>query len=185
MVLAESVLLGVVLSLPFGGRPGRLGNLRLRGVWLVYAAVLLQIVAFPSGLLPWSTPESAARGLWLVSYGLLVGFAGANLRIRGVPVVVAGLLCNLVAVVANGGLMPADPKAVQAAGLAYRLRNNSITTAHAHVGWLIDRWAVPSWIPLGNVFSIGDVLIALGTVAAVFLALRPPRRPSAVATSGV
>ena len=171
MVLAESVFLGIALGLLCGGRLGALGRLPIRRLWLVYAAVLLQVVAFPSGRLPWSTPDGVARVLWVASYALLLAFVSANIRIRGVPVIAAGLLCNLAAILANAGHMPAEPAAVRAAGLAYRLHNNSITTAHAHLGWLVDRWAVPSWILLGNVFSIGDVLIAAGTAAAVWLAM--------------
>jgi Family of unknown function (DUF5317) len=171
MVLAQGVLVGICLALLCGGRLSALAMLRIRWIALVYAAIALQVVAFPSARLPWATPDGVARVLWLSSYALLLAFIGANIRIRGVPLIAAGLLCNLAAIVANAGLMPAEPSAVRAAGLAYRLRNNSITTAHAHLGWLVDRWAVPSWIPLGNVFSVGDVLIAIGTAAAVWLAM--------------
>jgi hypothetical protein len=171
MVLAQGVLVGICLALLCGGRLSALAMLRIRWIALVYAAIALQVAAFPSARLPWATPDGVARVLWLISYALLLAFIGANLRIRGVPLIAAGLLCNLAAIVANAGLMPAEPSAVRAAGLAYRLRNNSITTAHAHLGWLVDRWAVPSWIPLGNVFSVGDVLIAIGTAAAVWLAM--------------
>jgi hypothetical protein len=38
------------------------------------------------------------------------------------------------------------------------------------VSWLVDRWAVPSWIPWGNVFSVGDVLIAVGGLVFVLAA---------------
>jgi len=171
MVLAESVFLGIALGLLCGGRLHALAELRIQRLWLVYAAILLQVVAFPSGRLPWSTPDGVARVLWVLSYALLLAFAGTNLQIRGVPVIAFGLLCNLAAIIANAGHMPANPGAVRAAGLAYRLRNNSLTTAHAHLSWLVDRWAVPAWIPLGNVFSIGDLVIAAGTIGAVWLAM--------------
>jgi hypothetical protein len=46
-----------------------------------------------------------------------------------------------------------------------------------HVGWLVDRWAAPDWIPLANVFSLGDVVIAAGAVVIVLSAMgvRMPR----------
>ena len=44
----------------------------------------------------------------------------------------------------------------------------------------VDRWAVPHWIPLGNVYSIGDVLIAIGVFLAIVAAMRA-HRPVAVA----
>ena len=172
MVLAEAVITGIVLGLICGGRFSGLATLKMRRTSLVYAALGLQVAAFPSGRLPWSTPDSAARILWLCSYGLLLTFVVTNRSLRGIPVIAAGMACNLIAVLANGGLMPARPAAVRAAGLAYKLQNNSVTTGHARLGWLIDRWAAPHWLPLANVYSVGDILIAAGTVAAVVLAMR-------------
>ena len=179
MVLAEAAIAGILLGLVSGGRLSALGELRIRRVELVYAAILLQIAAFPSGILPWSTPDRIARGLWLVSFALLIGFAVANRAVRGVALVFAGLVSNLTAVVANGGLMPANPHAVRAAGVNYRLHNNSISEVHPHLAWLTDRWAVPAWIPWGNVFSVGDVLIAAGIVATIVLAMHRRSRPVA------
>jgi hypothetical protein len=179
MVLAEAAIAGILLGFVSGGRLGALGELRIRRVGLVYAAILLQIGAFPSGLLPWSTPDGIASGLWLVSFALLIGFAVVNRAVRGVGLVFAGLASNLAAVVANGGLMPASPHALRAEGVTYRLHNNSISTGHPHLAWLTDRWAVPDWIPWGNVFSVGDVLIAAGIVATIVLAMHGRSRPVA------
>ncbi|HJQ51257.1 MAG TPA: DUF5317 domain-containing protein, partial [Gaiellaceae bacterium] len=152
---------------------------RIRRIELVYVAILLQICAFPSGVFPWSTPDGIARGVWLVSFALLIGFAAVNRAVRGIALVFAGLACNLAAVVANGGLMPANPHAARAAGMTHRLHNNSISTFHPHLAWLTDRWAVPDWIPLGNVFSVGDVLIAAGIMATIVLAMHGRSRPVA------
>jgi hypothetical protein len=171
MVLAEAAVTGILLGLVTGGRLGALGELRIRGVALVYAAILLQIGAFPSGVLPWSTPGGVARWLWLISFVLLIGFAVFNRAVRGVALVFAGLATNLAAVVANGGLMPASPDAIRAAGLTYRMHNNSISTVRPHLASFTDRWAVPDWIPWGNVFSVGDVLIAAGIIATIVLAM--------------
>lgn len=178
MVLAEAAIAGILLGLLSGGRLSALGELRIRRVELVYAAILLQIAAFPSGVLPWSTPDSAARLLWLVSFALLIAFAVVNRTVRGVALVFAGLASNLAAVLANGGLMPASPHAIRAAGLTYRLENNSLSTAHPHLAWLTDRWAVPAWIPWGNVYSVGDVLIAVGIAATIVLAMHGRGRRS-------
>jgi hypothetical protein len=42
--------------------------------------------------------------------------------------------------------------------------------ASPHFSWFVDRWALPSWVPLGNVFSVGDVLIAAGGFVFVLVA---------------
>jgi hypothetical protein len=51
---------------------------------------------------------------------------------------------------------------------------NSVTHAEPHLSWLVDRWAAPEWIPLANVFSVGDVLLALGAFALVLAAMDVP-----------
>ena len=112
---------------------------------LVFAAIVLQLVAFPSDVLPWSTPSARREGLWLGSYALLVRCcsrtrASAACRCRG------GLASNLVAIVANGGLMPVRGAAMSAAGTDYDVHNNSISLANPHLGALVDRWAAPSWV---------------------------------------
>ncbi len=171
MVLAQAALAGLLLGLLTRGRLRALADLQLGRVGLVYAAFVVQLAAFPSGMLPWTTPDIAARVLWLLSYALLIGFAASNRSVRGVAVVTLGLASNLAAIAANRGLMPANPAAVSDAGRAYSQHNNSFEAAAPNLAWLTDRWAVPSWIPLGNVFSIGDVLIAVGIAMTVVLAM--------------
>ncbi len=167
VVCAAAVALGLLL----GGRLSTLAGLRLRAVWLFYVAVGLQIVAFPSGVLPWSMGDVAARILWVASYACLGAAVAGNYRLRGALVVALGMLMNLEAIIANRGHMPALPYALRAAGIDGHLHNNSIAAAHPHLAWLVDRWVVPGWIPLGNVFSAGDVVIALGAFVLVLGAM--------------
>jgi hypothetical protein len=85
-----------------------------------------------------------------------------NVLLPGVALVAAGLGSNLLAVVVNGGHMPALPGALAAAGLHYHRLMNSEAMAHPALPWLVDRWAAPHWVPLANIFSVGDVAIAIG-----------------------
>ena len=172
MVFLNFALLGVIVGKLVGGRLGALADTPIAGKQLVFAALGLQMVAFPFDFLPWTTPSSLSRMLWLVSFGLLIVMLVLNRALRGAVIVAAGLVCNLVAVVANHGLMPVRAEALRAAGTEYHVHNNSIKLADPQLGWLIDRWAAPHWLPLANVFSVGDVLIALGTVVAIAAAMR-------------
>jgi Family of unknown function (DUF5317) len=173
MVLVEAVIFGFLLGLALGGNPANIARLPLRNTWLIFAALALQVIAFPSASMPWSVPDLTARILWLVSYALLLAGAFANRHLTGVTVMATGLLCNLAAILANGGHMPVLPSALKAEGKAYAVHFNSARSAHPHLGWLVDRWAVPSWLPLGNLFSVGDVLIALGAFAVIVAAMEP------------
>jgi Family of unknown function (DUF5317) len=162
MALALPLLVGLVLAPLLGGRWSRLANVRLHWLGLFYAAIALQLVAFPVSALPWHTPDRIAVVLWLVSYGLFALAAARNLRIHGVPLVAVGLVSNLAAILRNGGHMPALPSALHAAGLHFHQSRNSTALAAPHFAWLVDRWAAAGWVPYANVYSVGDVLIALG-----------------------
>lgn len=180
MVLVLAVAAGLALGRLLGGRVRELAELELRGVWLFYVAIALQVLGYPSGVLPWSIADSLATGLWLLSYGFLIAAVAVNLRLAGAAIVGLGMLSNLAAVVANGGHMPARASALGAAGVLYRgVHNNSAVASHPNLPWLIDRWPVPAWIPMGNVYSVGDVLIAVGGVALVVagMGVRLRRRP--------
>jgi hypothetical protein len=50
-------------------------------------------------------------------------------------------------------------------------RANSTALPDPSLPWLIDRWAAPDWLPLANVYSIGDVVIAVGAFAIVLAAM--------------
>lgn len=162
MALALPLAAGLVLAPLLGGRWSELGRLRLRAVWLFYAAISLQLTAFPVNAMPWHTSDRAAVALWLVSYALLIAACAVNAGVPGVPVVAAGMALNLLAITTNGGHMPALPSALRGAGLHFEQSRNSAELAAPHLAWLVDRWAAPAWIPWANVFSVGDVLIAIG-----------------------
>lgn len=180
MVLGLPFLIGVLVSLPLGGRLRALERVRVHWLALVYLALAFQIAAFPGRSLPWRTPDSVAVGLWIASDLMLVAVVARNIRLRGVALVAAGLGSNLAAILANGGHMPALPRALADAGLHYDVSMNSARMANPALAWLVDRWAAPSWIPLANVFSVGDVAIAVGgfvLALAVMGARLPGPRP--------
>lgn len=171
MILVLPAVLAVALGLLVGGRLERLARLSFRRVELVFIAFAIQIVAFPFPWLPWTTGDRLAVALWLVSFAIIGVVAWCNRHVVGVPIVAAGLASNVVAVGVNGGRMPALPSALAAANEQYVISNNSERVASPHVSWLVDRWAVPEWLPVGNVYSVGDVLIAVGIVVVVVVAM--------------
>jgi hypothetical protein len=167
VVLAFPVLFAVALGLVLGGSLGRLAETRLRAPWLFLATIALQVVAFPVAGLPWRTHETVASILWIASYGLLVAAAVLNRRIPGVPVVAAGMFLNLAAILANRGTMPVSSEAMHDAGRTAVTQANSTALTDPSLPWLIDRWAAPEWLPLANVYSIGDIVIAFGAFVIV------------------
>jgi hypothetical protein len=177
VALALPVLAALLIGLLLGGDPRRLGELRLRASWLLFTALGVQIVAFPFSFLPWQTGETTGTALWLGSYVLLVVAALLNLRIAGVSLLAAGMAANVLAVAANRGTMPVLPHAMHAAERTDAVQANSTAVSDPHLSWLVDRWSAPEWIPFANVFSVGDVLIAIGAMVVVLAAMgvRAPR----------
>ena len=169
-VLAVAVLAGLAL----GGSFGALASIRLRAMSLLYTAIALQLVAFPPAFLPFETEGVLSRALWLGSYACLLTAGLLNLHLRGIGLVLAGMASNVIAVTANGGVMPALPEAARAAGMQGPATYNSVTQAEPRLGWLVDRWAAPEWVPFANVVSVGDILLAVGGVVLVLAAMEVP-----------
>ncbi len=180
MALVLPLLLGLAVAPLLGGRWSLLGRVDLRAVPLFYVAIALQLAAFPTAHLPWRTPDRVAVGLWLASYVLFAAALIRNARVPGVSLVAIGLLSNVAAIVANGGHMPALPSALRAAGMHFEQSRNSVLAFHPHLAWLVDRWAAPRWLPWGNVFSVGDIAIAVGGLVFALAATGALRLPRAI-----
>jgi hypothetical protein len=176
LVLLTAFVVGVTAGYLSGGRLHNLAALTLMKPWLVLAALGLQIAAFsPVGA---ALGEPVTVALHIASYGLLAWFVVLNRRLSGVVVAGLGMGLNLVAIAANGGYMPARRSALDLAGIAYSgdtHNNSTVTGAGTHLGFLGDIFAVPSWIPAANVFSIGDLLIAAGVAVVLATSMRGPR----------
>lgn len=164
MFLLPSLLLALVLAAAVGGKPARLLDVQLRLSWTLPLALVDQTVLF-SGLAA-GVPHALQEPLHLASYGLLSAFAVANLRVRALLPVLVGMASNAVAIAANGGYMPVSASAAASLQLSMGDRSN-VSEQADRLRLLGDIFALPSEIPLANVFSIGDILIAIGTVAFV------------------
>lgn len=169
MSLLSAVLIGVALGAVLGGRPRRLGQLRLRWNGLVFGSLAIQLLLF-TGL---SIPALAVTVFYLLSGGLVIAWVARNLSIPGMACVMLGGLSNLVAIAANGGRMPVEANLLaQTRGAAYVsalaagrvTSNSSLADGHTNLRWLTDQILVPPPWPLPTVLSVGDVVIAIGVI---------------------
>jgi hypothetical protein len=176
LVLIVAMAAGLAAGYALGGRLRNLEHLQLRLTWLVVAALAVQLVIF-SPLGDW-VPEDASVAVHMASYALLLVFAVLNRGNVGVLLAGGGTLLNAVVITANGGYMPASRRALDLAGLVTTsaTHNNSAVAEHGdHLLVLGDVMAVPGGIPFfSNVFSVGDVLIAVGVALLLATAMRAP-----------
>ena len=181
VVTALALLVTVPLA---GGRLSRLADIRPRAVWAVLLAAAIQV-----GITQIAGGSHALHAaLHVLSYVLDAYFVFANRRLAGVPLVALGAALNVLAILANGGVMPASAAALRISGVASRPGfDNSAVLAHPHLPFLGDVIPVPGPWPIGNVLSVGDLIIFVGAFIVLHVAcgsrlslLRPQRRRAAV-----
>jgi hypothetical protein len=177
-------VLAFVGAVVLGGRAGRLADVRLRWLPALVGAMLVQGPLFGplAGLLAPGDP--VATGLYIASSLVALGVVVANRAQPGLGLLAGGAALNLVAIVANGGVMPASPEALAALGWQTRETfSNSALLAEPALAPLTDVFALPGWLPFANVYSFGDVLIALGVSWFIVRTMAPsaPRPGGSVA----
>jgi hypothetical protein len=160
--------LALVASVPLaGGRLSALAEIRPRAVWAVLLAAAIQVAITQMA----GGSHELHVVLHVLSYVLDAYFLYANRRLAGVPLVALGAALNVLAIVTNGGVMPASAGALRISGIASRPGfDNSAVLAHPHLAFLGDVIPVPGPWPIGNVLSIGDLIIFIGALVVLHLA---------------
>jgi lipoprotein signal peptidase len=166
MFVLYAIAIGLVVGKLAGGSISALAEMRIRWSGLILAGLIFQVVLF-------SGPVADRVGdfgplLYVVSTAVVLGAVLRNWQITGLPIVVVGALSNAAAILANGGFMPVSPGALLALGRSFPdTYSNSSIVAHPALEPLTDIFAVPPPLPFANVFSIGDVQIAVGVVVVI------------------
>jgi hypothetical protein len=143
-------------------------------VWLVFAAVLPQMVAFHLPRTAALIPDQVASWILVLSQlGLLI-FSAVNLKRPGFWLLLSGITLNLMVITANGGWMPISTETVQVLHPEYPLsawnlggrpghsKNILLFQDQIRFYLLADRFPFPDWFPWPRAFSIGDALLASG-----------------------
>jgi hypothetical protein len=180
MLLLYFLLAGVVIGLARGGHLKHLGDARFQWWPVALGGLAFQALLFSEPL--GSRVGEAGPFLYVVSTLAVLAALLRNLTLPGFAFIAVGAGLNLVAIIANGGQMPADPGAVMAlvgqASLPGDVFSNSVVAgSSAAFPYLGDTMVLPRPIPFANVFSIGDVLIGVG--GALFLVRSMGRRSCA------
>ena len=181
MFIVLAVPIGLVLGFLMGGRLDRLSEIRFEWAWLAVVGLAVQVVLFSTPIGD-SFRGGVGEAIYVASTGLVLVAVWRNLRVPGLALVALGAISNLAAIVANDGVMPTTPGALAAAGLdPLDGFSNSAVLEDPALAPLTDIFALPHWLPFANVFSIGDVLIALGIVVVIAVGMRrgdPASRPA-------
>ena len=172
MFVLIAIPIGIVVGLLVGGRLERLSQIRFEWAWLAVAGLAIQVVLFSTPIAE-RFPGGVGEAIYVASTGMVLVAVWRNLAVPGLALVAIGAISNLVAIVANGGVMPTTVEALATAGLGPEERfSNSAVVEDPAFAPLTDIFAIPAGLPLANVFSIGDVLIAVGVVVTIAIGMR-------------
>jgi hypothetical protein len=179
VIILVAIPIGILVGLALRGSLGNLASFRFRWAWVAVAGLLVQVALFtPAGD---AITGGAGPAIYVGSTIAVFLAVLRNVRLPGMPIVALGSISNLAAIIANGGFMPADAGALAIAGFTDPgSHTNSVVLEHPALQPLTDIFAVPAGIPMANVYSVGDILIAVGIVVLIATLMR---RPGAAATA--
>jgi len=176
-----AICMATILAVGYlkGGRLRNIANLQLRWPALALVGLALQFVTGPGDTVPLAC-------LYL-SFVLLIVFTVANVRVVGFPVILAGVLCNLLVIGVNGG-MPVSGHALEASDQGQflgELENNPYPKHHLATEDDLLRVlgdVIPVPAPVAQAISLGDILTYGGIGMVVVGAMRavPARREDSV-----
>jgi hypothetical protein len=170
MFILYAVLAGLVIGLVSGGSVARLGELRFSWAPLIVGGMIVQLLLFSTSL--GDALGAAAPAVYVASNVAVLVAVWKNRAIPGLLVVLVGGIANLLAICANGGYMPVSHDALVALGRASSQGYvNARSVDGALLGPLTDMFAMPGWLPMANIFSVGDVLIGVGAAIAIVAAM--------------
>ncbi len=173
MFILYAIPIGLTTGLILGGRVASLANLQFRWAPLAFGGLAAQVVLF-------ADPVATAIGsfgppLYVASTLAVLAALVRNVRLPGVSPIAVGAAANLAAILTNGGSMPTTAEALERAGRSIGAGySNSRVLDAPSLAPLTDIFALPAALPLANVFSVGDVLIAVGLVATIAFGMRRP-----------
>ena len=176
------IVLGVALvsSLLTGGRLGYAENWHLKGLWMALGAFAVQTALFTS----WGTGfvgEALVPIVYVVTLCVLAAFLVTNRRTLGIPILLAGLMLNMLVISANAGRMPASVAALETAGRieeadSLRLHgaaaNCVLMSDSTRLNMLGDNIVIRLGGPVGSAYSVGDLVALAGEAVVVFGVLR-------------
>lgn len=174
------LLIGAVLfALIRRGQFLNLGRLDFRAPVLILLGFAIQLLVFQKFWQENSETRAFTPLAYFVSLSVLLVALMLNRRIPGAKVLLLGFLLNFIAISLNGGYMPVSQAARVISGqhalAPGDTENNVVAMGPAtRLEFLGDIFAVPKELPLPNVYSIGDVLIAVGAAYLIYTAMTNP-----------
>lgn len=186
MVLVAAIVISLLIGFLTGGSLKSISQFRIRYLPLAVAAVVIQVLIFSPILGTREFIHDIGPYIHITTLLMTMFVMAKNFHIPGMPVILLGALLNATVIIANGGFMPSPESALDNAGLLESvqsnegggdrvLSNSTIADDDTRLRFLGDVISVPEGIPLANVYSTGDIVLAIGVGIAIITVMH--RRP--------
>ncbi|HZW82794.1 MAG TPA: DUF5317 domain-containing protein [Candidatus Deferrimicrobium sp.] len=174
-MLIETLVLALIIAYVQGGRLTNLKDIPFNWMGLALLAFGLQfLINLNSSFL--LNPYFSKQVLHNVSYLFLFLFLLRNYSLPGLKCICVGVLLNFLVITLNGGAMPVDPSMLpeqhrQLLALGQG-GTHGLLTAQTHLALLADRIYI--YLPLlrGQLFSIGDIFIDVGSFYLIYFNMK-------------
>jgi hypothetical protein len=144
-----------------------------RSIWIVFAGFLPQFFAVYLWQTRIALSDRIAAFCLITSQLALFAFAWINRKLPGMPILLVGLVFNLLVMATNGGFMPINPHTAEGLvgegtvgsleyGSRFGLKDILLPVSETSLEIFADRFLLPASFPIQVAFSLGDVLIAFG-----------------------
>jgi len=183
MFILYAVIIGLLWSYLRKGRIRYLTDRPIKWKGLAIGAFGIQLVIFSDLPFVSAFSQSLLAACHILSYVMILIFVFLNRRDLGICILGIGVLLNFIAILSNGGYMPTTAENLRMTSMAEhadaleqgKVSNNSVAmTGETLFPFLSDIFVLPAWLPLSNVFSIGDVLIGIGVCIYLIRNMQPP-----------
>jgi hypothetical protein len=176
-LLILTILGAIVVVVVTRGDPRELSRIRLRGTWLLFVGLGIQIV-LEFVEIPKSQIDTIGYALLMAAYAFILAFCFVNLPTPGIKLITVGIALNALVIALNQG-MPTEPVGNNAQGRRVqepieRSVKHRPASSNDLLGFLGDKIVLPE--PFDEVISIGDVVVALGVWQLVYAGSRRRRR---------
>lgn len=176
MILLFAVIIGLIAGTIRAWTGKRAyAPISLRGIWLVLLAFLPQFFAFNFAPTRRLIADAWIPLILIASQIPLFIFVWINRTQSGFILLGMGLLFNFLVISLNGGMMPISPETagkLVEPGISINLQPRQragyskdivLPVEETKLAFLSDRFTLAEWFPYRSAFSIGDILISLGT----------------------
>lgn len=169
-MLVESLGTSLIIGKIRGGRFSNIASGEIRGWYFIGASFLIEFGAVYFALKDVKIVMDGIFFIHFLSYILLFCGLIMNFNEHSFWIITAGVLLNFIVIMANGGKMPVSGDALTFAGLYNnlidigqgRIVTHTLMDASTKLSFLGDVLPLPKYYPRPKVYSIGDILMAIG-----------------------